>query len=911
MRNFLITLTFLLFIVTSLKAQQFEISGTLVDSIENESLIGANVMLVHPSDSTDKKIVATDFDGKFKFSGVSAGNYTLIATYIGYSKLTKPVVVEDKSLHLGDIYLSDDAQMMKEFVVRAEIAPSVQKGDTTQFNADAFKTLPDASGQDLVEKMQGINMQDGQLQAQGENIQQILVDGKPFFGNDVNAALQNLPAEVIASIQVFDKKSDKAELTGFDDGERAKTINIVTKPDRRRGQFGKATGGYGSDDRYQVGTSVNFFNNDRRITVSALSNNINILNYSADPNSQARSRTQNGMINTNGLGLNFSDEWENGMELSGSYSFNHRENKGSSYRFREYILPSDSGQTYTENRLSNNINADHRFNMRFEYNISDRSRLLIRPNMSLKNDKNNSYFTGRTITDNGPLNQTENTARSDHDNYDFTNRMYFSHRFAKKGRSLTLRSRLGYHPNIEESYRMADNTFYGEEDRNELLNQKTGYDRIGLTWNAGTSYTEPVGKNGQVELEYSVGNRINDSDKLTYDIHENPDYFRLDTALSNTFESKYLNQEAEFGYQYRTEKFRVQAEVEYEQVDMQNDQHFPLPFNMERTFKSFLPSARFVYKFSDSRNVRIDYRTWNDAPSVGQLQEVINNSNPLHLRTGNSNLDQSVTNRIQIRYRDHHPETERTLFAFVESRFMDNTITNSTFIADRTTEVGNGIILEKGSQLTRPVNVDGYWRVRSYVSYGKPIDFIKSNFNVNTYINYTQRPGMINDEKNFINTSNFRLRLSLSSNISEKVDFNISTSSGYNIVENSLRPRLNTNYFNQSTRLRYNWVFLDGFIYRTDLNHQVNSGLSEGYDNNYLLWNMSLGKKFLKDDLAEVSVNVYDLLAQNNNISRRVSELYIEDRQSAVLQRYFMLSLTYNIRHFSKGSSMDDFEDLL
>lgn len=911
MRNFLVTLIFCLFILTAVKAQQFEISGTIADSIENESLIGANVMLILQKDSTEKFVVATDVNGNFELTGISPGNYDLNVTYIGYSKLTKPVVVKDEPLHLGNIYLPQDVQMMKEFIVKGEIATSVQKGDTIQFNAGAFKTLPDASSQDLIEKMPGISMQDGQLQAQGENIQQILVDGKPFFGNDINAALQNLPAEVVANIQVFDKKSDKAELTGFDDGERAKTINIVTKPDRRRGQFGKATGGYGSDDKYQLGASVNFFNNDRRITVSALSNNINLLNYSAAPNSQGESRTQNGAIVTNGIGLNFSDEWNDGIEISGSYSFSHRENEGNSYRFRDYILPSDSGRTYTQNSSSNNINADHRFNMRFEYNMDDRNRILIRPNVSLQHDKNNSYFIGRTVTDNGPLNQTENTSRSDHDNYDFNNRMYYSHRFVKEGRSLTLHSDIGYHTNEDESYRIADNIFYGVNDRNELLNQRAERERTGLSWDAEASYTEPVGKNGQAELEYNIGNRIDDSDKLTYDIYENPDYYRLDTTLSNSFDSEYLTQEAEIGYQYRVEKFRVQAEVEYQQVDLQNNQHFPLPFNIERTFTSILPSARFVYEFSESRNIRIDYRTWNDAPSVGQLQEVINNSNPLHLRTGNSNLEQSVTNRIQLRYRAHDAETDRSLYAFLESRFRENTITNSTFIADRTTEIGDGIILEKGSQLTRPVNVDGYWRVRTYVSYGKPVDLIESNFSINGYINYTQSPGIVNDEKNYVNSSNFRLRLSLSSNISEKIDFNISTSSGYNIVENSLRPMLNTNYFNQSTRLRYSWIFLDGFIYRTNLNHQVNRGLSAGYDNSYLLWNMSLGKKFLKNDLAEVSLNVYDLLGQNNNIDRNVTELYIEDRQSAVLQRYFMLSFTYNIRHFSKGTSMDDFEDLM
>lgn len=907
-----LSISFLLtFFITTVYAQNFPITGTIKDSINHEPLIGVNVILTNQNDSEKKYYTVTDIEGNFQFPGIIPASYFLSATYVGYSEFTQAVQVSDKLVSLGNIFLSPSVEMMDALVITGKVNQSVQLGDTTQFNAGAFKTTPDASGQDLVEKLPGITIVDGKLQAQGEDVQQILVDGKPFFGGDVDAALQNLPAEVIASIQVYDKKSDKAVLSGFDDGERTKTINIITKPNRRKGQFGKTSAGYGSNDRYQLGGSVNLFNEDKRITITGLSNNINTVNYSADPNSQGDSRTQNGIITTNNIGVNFSNDWGDKIEVSGSYLFSNRQNEGNASIIRDYVLPSDSGQVYTEDRYNTRINRDHRLNMRFEYNIDSSNRIIIRPGIALKHDENSTYFLGRTVTDYGPLNQTENTLTSDNSDYDFDNRMYYGHKFKKKGRSLTLGINTGYHTNEDNAYRQANNVFYQSEDSLKILNQNTIRNRTGLSWETDVSYTEPIGKNGMVELEYEIGNRIDDSDKLTYDIYEEEanSYNLIDTALSNTFNSEYLSQEAEIGYQYATEKLRVQVEAEFQQADLKNDQEFPKPFNMERTFRSVLPTVRFDYEFSQSSNIEIDYDTWTSAPSIGQLQDVIDNSNPLQLRTGNPDLDQSFNNRIRVRYRNNNSETEKSFFVYLASTFIENNIANSSTIAEETIELSEGIVLERGSQLARPVNIDGYWDFRSYVSYGQPIDLIKSNLHLHSSVNYTKRPGMINNEINFVNSGNYRAGVSLSSNISEKVDFRISTRSSYNTVENSLRPELSNNFFNQTTRLSYDWIFWKGFVYRVDLNHQFNQGLAKDYDNSFLLMNMSLGKKFLKNQRAEVSLNVYDLFGQNNNIRRNVTELYVEDVQSNVLQRYFMLTLTYNIRHFSKGTSMSDFED--
>jgi hypothetical protein len=907
MRNLLLTV-FLVVTFGQVYAQKVEVYGSVQQASDKTNLPGAAVILQHIPDSSTKGVV-TDVNGKFRFEQVNPGKYLIRVSYLGFAPFSKAIVVGQSSLNAGILSLQEEATALQEIEIVGKTLAGEQKGDTSQFNAGAFKTAPDASAQDLVQKMPGIVMQEGKMQAQGQDVQQILVDGKPFFGDDVNTALQNLPAEVIESIQVFDQKSDRAQMGGFDDGERIKTINIITKPSKKTGQFGRVSAGYGTNDRYLLGGSVNLFSGNRRVTITGLSNNINTLNFSADPNNQGQERQQNGIIKTHLAGINYSELWGKKIEASGSYFFTQRQNQGVQTRFRDFIISSDSGQVYSEENRSIDDETSHRFNMRLDYKINDRNRILVRPNISVQQRGDDSYFFGNTVTDNGPLNQTENTSNADNTNLNFNNNIFYSHSFTKRGRGIMLRLNTGYNSAKGDSYRLANNIFFTNQAENTILDQYTNLNRTGFTWEAEASFREGIGKNGQFEIEYEIGNRVNDSDRRTFDFSEQYlDYRLLNVPLSNTFRSEYLTQETEAGYQYNTKKIRFEAEAKYQHARLKNDQLFPREYQMERTFQSILPSLEFNYKFSQSKNLEFDYRTWTNAPSVSQLQDVIDNSNPLQLRSGNPGLDQSYHNWLRGRYRSHNTENNRSLFVSVESEIINDYISSSTLIAEQPTVLAEGIELQRGSQLTRPVNLNGFWSLRSFASYGQPIGFIKSNFNLRGSVNFSRRPGMINEEINFANTNNFRLGMSVSSNISEKLDFTLSTRSSYNIVRNSLRPALNNNFFNQSSRARLSWIIWEGFVFRTDLNHQVNAGLSAGYDNNYLLWNMSIGKKIFKNQRGEISLNVYDLLKQNISINRNVTELFVEDVQSNVLQQYFMLTFTYNIRRFSTGASARDFE---
>ncbi|MBF9255601.1 TonB-dependent receptor [Pontibacter sp. 172403-2] len=907
----LLLLLFLLTTAMQAYAQGVAITGTVQSATGNAGLPGASVLLTNAAAVTTGLV--TDMEGNFRFDNVVPGKYTVEVKYLGFKPLSRIVQVQNETVNLGQLKLEEETTTIKEVQVVGRAPLGQQKGDTAQYNAKAFKTTPDASAEDLVTKMPGVTIQDGKIQAQGEDVKQVLVDGKRFFGDDADAALRNLPAEVIESVQVFDKKSDQAEFSGVDDGNREKTINIVTKEESRKGQFGKVAAGYGTDNRYMVGASVNFFNNDRRLTVTGLTNNINMFDFSVGeaPGGGMRGRrggwgggTPDGINVTNTIGLNYSDQWGEKLKVSGNYSFYQRENDNNRTSVRDYVN-SELNQVDMEDRTSNNTSGNHRFRMRLEYTINENNRLLITPSINARQSRSSSFTLGQSFDDNGPLNESRNSNTSDDGSYDLNNNIYFSHRFGKPGRTISASLNTTYSASEGDSYQEYSITDFLDETKSETRDQYTRLDRNGTSWRSNVTYTEPITEKSRVEVEYNIGNRINDSDRRTYDfVEQTGTYSQLNEPQSNTFRSEYLTQSVETGYNYNSEKIRLQLQAEYQQATLNNDQVFPTAYNLGRTFTSVLPSAELEYKISKDKNLRIDYRSDTDAPSVDELQDVLDISNPLQVRQGNPDLEQEAENRLALRYRAFNPETNKVFFAFLMGSMTQNYITNSSTTGPFT--LSNGEEYGQGARFIRPVNLDGYWNVRSFFNYGQPLNFIKTNLNLNGSVGYSRIPGMIDEEINYANTTNLRAGIGLSSNISKKIDFNISTNSSYNFVDNTLTTTsVNNNYFNQSTSLRLNWIFWKGLVYRTELNHQYNSGLSESLDNNFTLWNMSISKKVFKKQLGEISLSVNDLLKQNVSVQRDVTAQYVEDVQSSVLQRYFMLTFSYNIRNFG-GKLPDD-----
>jgi hypothetical protein len=295
------------------------------------------------------------------------------------------------------------------------------------------------------------------------------------------------------------------------------------------------------------------------------------------------------------------------------------------------------------------------------------------------------------------------------------------------------------------------------------------------------------------------------------------------------------------------------------------------------------------------------YRTNTNAPSISQLQNIVDNSNPLLLRTGNPDLRQDYTHSLMVRYGKTGGTKGTGLFLFANASYVNNYIGNSTIIATSDTSV-RGVFLARGNQLSLPVNLDGNWSARSFITYSLPAKSIKTNFNLNAGFNYNRTPAIINNLSNFADNYAVNGGLVASSNISEDVDFTLSTNGTYNIVKNTLQSQRNYNYYSQTSSLRLNWIIQKKIVFHTDLNHTLYSGLGSPYDQAYLLWNAWLGYKFLKNNAAQVDLYAFDLLRQNRAISRTITDTYIEDAETQVLQRYFMLRFTYTLRSFKSGS---------
>ncbi|TXK45787.1 outer membrane beta-barrel protein [Pontibacter qinzhouensis] len=927
-------LLLLLLMNWQVQAQNASVLGAVKSKEADETLPGASILLLRLSDST-KVTTITDKEGAFRLEKVPAGAYQLLIQYIGYKTFRQNLQVQQRDLNLGQLLLEVEATTMKEIEVVGQIPLGEQKGDTTIFNAAAFKVAPDASAEDLVTKLPGVVIVDGKIQAQGEEVRQVLVDGKRFFGEDADAALRNLPAEVIENIQIFDKKSDQAEFSGFDDGNRAKTINIVTKPNRRQGQFGKVAAGVGTNERYMAGASVNAFKGDRRFTFTGISNNINMQDFSAGeaPGGGMRGRrgqrgggnsggggASSGISTINNFRVNYNDVWGEKIETSGTYAYTNNRNNNNTSQFRDYINTSYLNQETYNNSYNTNTSAGHQFNFRLEYKINDRNRILITPSMSTTTTDAFSRSSGVSLYDTlfaaatefedalynqAVLNRSETANTSDNGSYSFNNNINFSHRFIKPGRTIS--------GSLSTSYSLTDGSVFRENtvedaqrpDRNVDLDQQIATERNNLSWRTNVAFAEPVGEKGRLQLEYQYSNRTDDSERLTYDLVEQTGlYDFFNPYYSNSSVSDYLTHEAKSSYQYNSEKVRVQLETQYQLANLQNKRVYPTEYEMNTTFHRVLPTAQLEYKFSKTKNLQLDYRTNTNAPSITQLQDVLDNTNPLRFRIGNPNLVQAYQHNMNLRYRSFNAETNRVFSAFITGSLVNNFITNSTSDA-APADVPAGVEILRGAQIIRPVNLNGNWNTRAFLSYGQPLKALKTNLNITGGVGYTRTPGLINNELNFSNTTNYRLGTSLSSNISEKIDFSLSSNGSYNVVTNSVASRegANNNFFNQSTQLRASVSFWKGLVYRTELAHQLNAGLSSGYNTSFTLWNMSLSKKMLKNQRGELSLSVNDVLGENLSIQRNINTNYIEDVQSTVLQRFFMMTFSYNIRKFGGASA--------
>lgn len=924
----------------SLFAQTYSVTGIVLDK-ENQPLPGAHISLLHPWGEVFKTTVSK-VNGKFIMLELSQGGYVIKISYIGYADFQKEVTISDESVDVGMISLSDGVHL-DQVEITGKIPLAEQKGDTTQFNADAFKTLSDASAEDLLKKMPGVVVENGKVQAQGEDVKEVLVDGKPFFGNDPTAAIRNLPAEVISKIQVFDQASEQSNFTGFQDGETTKTINIITRSGMKNGQFGKFYGGYGYEEKYQAGGNASLFDGKRRISIIVQSNNINQQNFSSEDllgvvGSGGRGRggrgrggrgggrgrrgggvsandfliaQQGGIATTHAFGLNYSDKWGEKMEIASSYFFNLTDNTSEEESSTVYVDSENIVEQYKESVNSTTKNTNHRLNMRLTYRIDSVNSIILRPRLSMQINDGQSNIFGQTLFGTALLNQTDNQYLTDLNGLDFSNSLLYRHRFAKRGRTISVDFRQSYDDKIGESSLYSEDVYFDDFTRSDTLDQAADLDINGWSLSSNVTYTEPLTDNSRLMVTYRASWQEDHSDKQTLDFDkESQSYSLLNPDLSNIFKNKNQSQQVGAGYNFnRGRDFFVMLRANVQWSELTSDQIFPIADQVHRNYVNFVPFGMLRYRFSRQENLRLFYRSSTRMPTVEQLQNVLDNSNPLQLSVGNEALDQAFEHRLSFRYSKTNTEKATVLYLYLNGSYTNNYIANSTYLMATEHPIFEELRLERGAQLSRPVNLDGYWNTRLYATYGMPLKTLKTNLNIDLSASVTRTPGLINDVLNYSNSKNVGLGLTLSSNISEKVDFSISTRSNYNHTKNTLQENLNNTYLNQTSALNFAWIIPKGIVFRTNLSHQLYTGLSDGFDDSYFLWQAGIGKKLFKNQRGEITLSVFDLLNQNQSISRNITETYIEDLKTNVLQRYAMLTFTYNFRNFNTGKAIPEEEE--
>lgn len=907
------------------KAQNGKITGKLIDQADSSSIRSATVSLLLPADSSVITNAVSGKNGTFIFNGLTPGGYLVKVNALDYQEFISAVTLNsaNQERNLGELQLTKRGKDLSVVTIIATAPAVSQKGDTSQFSASQFKVNPDATTEDLIKKMPGITVaKDGTVTAQGEQVKKVTIDGKDFFGDDASAALKNLPSEVVDKIQVYDRLSDQAQLTGVDDGNSVKAINVVTKSGIKNGQFGRVYAGYGTNSRYLAGGNVSFFNNNRRISIVGNFNNVNQQNFGSQDllgiTSSGRSRggfrgggesfqvgQQNGISKTNAFGINYNDMWGRKLKVSGSYFYNNSTNNNESLVKTETVGNLKQFITQDGNTTTNNNN--HRLNMRLEYSIDSNNTLIMVPSVNFQS--NNSYGFSSQSTLNG-LSDSVNNSRvgsdANRDGYNISNNLYFRHAFAKRGRSLNFGVNINLSKNngdfiTDGHYQFYD--FSGSFLSDSTQNQHTDSRSNSQSYGGSISYTEPLSKNSILQFEYRPSVQYSKADQKAF-LYDGQKYSLFDTTLSNLFDNSITTHRGGITYRYsKGRDVMFFAGLNYQQSQLESERTFPSITNVDQKFSNFLPIAMYRKKISDRSNIRIFYRTSVNFPSVSQLQDVINLSDPLRVSSGNPLLKQSYTHSFVTRYIFTNTKKSKSFFANIYLQSANNYISNAVYIAQADSTIQHGVILKKGSQLTKPVNLNGYKSLSTFFTYSLPLKLIKTTLNINAGFNYSRLPGLVNFQPTTTNNLIYNAGVVLASNISEYIDFNLSYSANFNNAQTESLVSTNNRYVNQVTGLQINLLNKKGWFIQNDVSAQTYSGLSSGLNQNFWLWNAGIGKKFLKKQAGELKLSVFDLLGQNQSVSRAVTESYIQDTRSTVLQRYFMLTFTYSLKNFGKGKA--------
>ena len=1019
MKKFILTLLAMAFAASAF-AQSGKVSFSLIDSQSKQGVMGA-VVEVYPTAKPDnKKYYTSGANGYVSIQGLAYGNYTMLVTFIGYKDLTKEFRLSGASLSLGKLTMTEDTQRIETVVKTVKALRTSQNGDTLSYSAGAFKVSNDADVEGLLKKMPGITINNGAVEAQGETIQKIFVDGKEFFGEDVSTAIKSLPAEAVDRIEVFNKLSDQAEFSGMDDGEGYKAINIVTKEGMRQGQFGKMYAGMGYEPDWKknnaedfakghkwiVGGNVNFFQGDARVSLIGLFNNVNQQNFSFEDIlgvsgqqgggggrgrrgavGQYMVRPQSGIALVNSIGANYSDEWgrRKNVKFQGSLFFNHTDTDNNSRTEKWYESPMPLGYMWQQG-ISNTINYNARFNARLDWKISRNASLMSRTGFSYQGNNPWSDTEGYTHgyeynaeseEPHQSLSYTNSHNHSHLDAFRFNEFLQLRTKLGKPGRTLTVDGRFNYQNNERKQYTAANDANgipYGDPNYSAEYENYFGKDKVwqdmahsSLLYSplyqyihrpseeyrisANLTYNEPISQYSQISLQYRMWYEKEMNDKSTYytdsNYKFNPETDKNDN-MSQAFQSGFWTHRVGPGFRYAKNKNNIVLNLSYQRAILDGNIIGSQGDKINKTFNNFSYFGMANVAFNKENTLRIFLRSWSENPSVTQLQNIFDVSNPQYISIGNKNLNPSFTHNLSMHYNLSKVDKGITFMWMFWGQMQQDYISQSVWnnpngwkmpsslpeelqkeyqnLTIPTDKDGNAY---RPKEITSYENMDGYYSVRTHVSLGVPLSFMKCNLNIKGGVSYNRIPSAIyalgsednillnilnhDYQTNYANNIGYDAGVTIGSNISENIDFTVSWNGTYNQAWNDIEgvgKSAKNNYFNHSVNGSLKWVFLKRLTLTAAVSYVQYLGFTNKYNEDYVLCNLYLGCKVFKNKRGEVQVGVNDILNQNTAFVRSTGSGYTQNAWNSCIGRYFSVQFVYNLRHFGKKGStkMSDYD---
>lgn len=956
-------LTLLLCLVCSgLWAQKITVSGTVVEEENNEPVFSASVVLLKP-DSTMACGVSSSMEGKFSLPAVKEGKYIFRITYVGFKTYYKDMQLSSskKNVALGTVKLQPNSIVLKAAEVTARAAQVEMKEDTFVYNAAAYRVPEGSALEALVRKLPGAEVtEDGTIKINGKEIKKIMVDGKEFFDNDTKVAMKNLPTSMIEKIRAYDRQSDYTRTTGIDDGEEEAVLDLSVKKEMKQGWLMNTDVGYGTEERYTGKLMANRFTDRLQLSVLGTVNNVNDNGF---PGGGFRGwgGGGNGLVATKMAGMNFS--WENGkkereaglLKIGGNVRYSHSGTDALSIGNSETFLPSGAGSSFTNNtndRNSGNTNVNANF--RLEWMPDTMTRLMFRPNFSYSTNDSRGVSHSATfnedpylkmtdplneysdfIDDGTVVNDNRRWSLSDGNSHSFSGMLMASRRLNSRGRNVTLRLNGGYSESENESHNISDVNYFLQSEaqgrnRNTYMRQYNMNPSKNYNASADLSYSEPLFEGAHLQFGYRFQYRYSDSDRSMYsldslisknilseeDLRAYPleyipgvDWLDLCKNYENSQYATYkeYNQDANVMFRYVKGGIRLNAGVSLQpQKTYMDYQKGQLDTTVVRQVINWAPRIDFRYKISETSQFRIRYNGRSSQPSMTNLLDVTDDSDPLNISKGNPGLKPAWTNSLNLFYNNYITDLQRGWMVHANASMTNNSISTAVLYDEQT-----------GGRTTMPMNINGNWNANGNFMFNTAMG-AKKYFNISTFthIGYTNsvdyissrsgNAGSVPGSDNILNMS--RKSTTKSTNMGERLNLNfrndllevgVNGNINYQHARNAMQENANLDTYSFS----YGANAIVNFPWNMSLATDIGENCRRGYDDsamntNELIWNAQLSQSFLRENAATVSLQWYDILQQKSNIGRSISATRRSDTWNNAIHSYVMLHFIYKLNLF-------------